>query len=269
MVISGGSVDKVMLWNTRCFRQLEKWSFLVVLCTLQSLISVLHGVWNAADLRNTATPLGLVCPVWCECQSVVLCRLQTDWPTAIVCCLKVCKLTVCHRLLTCGLQTDILSSSVGLWFANWQCHCLLPEGLQLTVCCHLLTQDLQTDSLSLLPEGLQSVFICWLRVCKLSVCHCLCAEGLLTGNLLSSVDGRFRMLSWRTLFRCLPIMGWRRRFALPLALPVVRTHFPITHLALLSNLLCAQVWVRCSWRDGNVTATLWDSLSSSFQACVV
>ena len=133
----------------------------------------------------------------------------------------------------------------------------------------LLMLAVGTDSLSLLPEGLQSVFICWLRVCKLSVCHCLCAEGLLTGNLLSSVDGRFRMLSWRTLFRCLPIMGWRQRFALPLALPVVRTHFPITHLALLSNLLCAQVWVRCSWRDGNVTATLWDSLSSSFQACVV
>ena len=214
-------------------------------------------------------------------------------------------LTDCHCLLPEGLQTDGLSSSVDLWFENWHsviicwlvvckltvslsiawrfaadCHCLLTCGLQtdsvivcclkvckLTVCCHLLTRDLQTDSLSLLPEGLQSV--CWLRVCKLSVCHCLCAEGLLTDSLLSSVDGRFHMLSWRTLFRCLPIMGWRWCLALPLAVSVVHTHFCITHLALLSNLLCAQVWVRCSRRDGNVRATLWDRFSCSFQACVL
>ena len=77
------------------------------------------------------------------------------------------------------------------------------------------------------------------------------------------------MLSWRTLFRCLPIMGWRWRLALPLAVSVVHTYFLIIDLALLGNLLCAQVWVWCSWRDGNVRATLWDSFSSSFQECVV
>ena len=170
--------SKVMLWNTRRFRQPEKWLFPVVLwtrwccgtldisdnwrnghfwlsyvpCSLSSVYGIVcemlqtwemlghHWVWSAQSDVSVNLSSRASCRLTDWLPLSVAWRFA-NWWSVIICWLVVWKLTFCYHLLACGLQTDSvivnclkvcswLSLSVDLWFANWQCHCLLPEGLQ-------------------------------------------------------------------------------------------------------------------------------------------